>query len=72
MVRDAALLVLPLAPLCRDDCLGPAPDEFPALVEDAAEVTVYHGEAAPDEDEVDDGDGARDPRWAALDQLKFD
>lgn len=55
VVRDGVLLSLPLAPLCRPDCAGPAPEEFPALVED--------GE--PDE-------AAPDPRWAALDQLKFD
>ena len=30
VVRDAALLHLPLAPLCRPDCAGPAPDAFPA------------------------------------------
>ena len=29
MVRDAVLLALPLAPLCRDDCSGPDPDEHP-------------------------------------------
>jgi uncharacterized protein len=29
MVRDAVLLALPLAPLCTDDCRGPAPDAFP-------------------------------------------
>lgn len=32
IVRDAALLNLPLAPLCRPDCAGPAPEEFPAIV----------------------------------------
>jgi uncharacterized protein len=32
VVRDAALLNLPLAPLCRPDCPGPAPDAFPAIV----------------------------------------
>jgi uncharacterized protein len=29
MVRDAVLLALPLAPLCRDDCRGPSPDQYP-------------------------------------------
>ena len=29
MLRDAVLLALPLAPLCRDDCPGPDPDEHP-------------------------------------------
>lgn len=33
LVRDAVLLDLPTAPLCRDDCAGPAPDRYPALVE---------------------------------------
>ena len=59
VVRDAALLSLPLAPLCREDCAGPAPDAFPATVEG--------------EDEPADGDEpARDPRWAALDELRFE
>ena len=26
LVRDAVLLALPLAPLCREDCPGPAPE----------------------------------------------
>ena len=55
VVRDGILLNLPLAPLCRPDCAGPAPDEFPAIVEDEGS-----------------GDASLDPRWAALDQLKFD
>ena len=29
LVRDAVLLALPLAPLCREDCPGPAPEFFP-------------------------------------------
>lgn len=29
ILHDAALLALPLAPLCGDDCRGPAPEEFP-------------------------------------------
>lgn len=32
--RDALLLSLPLAPLCRPDCPGPAPERFPTTVED--------------------------------------
>jgi len=37
LVRDAVLLALPLAPLCGDDCQGPAPDSFPtgSVAEDA-------------------------------------
>jgi uncharacterized protein len=56
VVRDAALLHLPLAALCRPDCKGPAPEEFPAHLEE----------------EDDDTEPARDPRWAALDALRFD
>lgn len=36
LVRDAVLLHLPLSPLCRDDCRGPAPDRFPAEPADEA------------------------------------
>ena len=32
VIRDGVLLHLPLAPLCREDCAGPAPESFPALV----------------------------------------
>jgi len=56
VLREAVLLALPLVPLCSDDCAGPDPERFPAVVE---------------------GDGPRDeppgdPRWSALDQLRFD
>lgn len=57
-VREAAVLALPLAPLCAPDCGGPEPDRFPT------------GPAASVPDS-DPGAG-RDPRWAALDQLVFD
>jgi uncharacterized protein len=56
MVRDAALLSLPLAPLCRTDCPGPAPDRQPLVAD---------GSSGPDRP-------PRDPRWAALDDLRFD
>lgn len=29
MVRDCLVLALPIAPLCSDECLGPAPDDYP-------------------------------------------
>jgi uncharacterized protein len=61
MVRDAALLALPLAPLCGPDCRGPAPEVFPALPEH--EVAVGEEEAS---------EPAGDPRWAALGDLHFD
>ena len=57
VVREAALLALPLAPLCGDDCAGPDPDRFPAAV-------------APDVEKAETA--TTDPRWAALDQLRFD
>jgi uncharacterized protein len=57
VVREAALLALPLAPLCRDDCVGPDPERFPAAV--AADVDPSQRATPPD------------PRWAALDELKF-
>ena len=57
MVRDAVLLALPLAPLCAEDCKGPAPEEFPTgpagVTEEGAEPPA-------------------DPRWAALAELDFD
>lgn len=64
VVDDALLLALPLAPLCGPDCRGPAPEDFPAVA----------GEGAPTGDDggSDEGDGPVDPRWAALDQLRFD
>lgn len=55
VVRDAALLNLPLAALCRPDCAGPAPDALP--------VTVAGDEPT---------EPAGDPRWGALDALRFD
>jgi uncharacterized protein len=60
LTREALLLALPLAPLCGDDCQGPAPDDVPAApVDDRAERGDEHGRPV-------------DPRWAALDQLRFD
>lgn len=59
IVREAVVLSLPLAPLCRDDCPGPDPDRYPALTEDELE-----------ELEAEEAEPGPDPRWAALDQLK--
>ncbi|MCU1453897.1 MAG: hypothetical protein JWN46_2043 [Acidimicrobiales bacterium] len=59
MVHDTVLLTLPLAPLCSDDCRGPAPAEFPAVPSGAAEPG---DEPAADRPAID-------PRWAALDDL---
>ena len=43
VVTEAALLALPLAPLCREDCAGPAPERFPTEV-----VTEEPSEPAAD------------------------
>lgn len=61
VAREALLLALPLAPLCGDDCQGPAPQVVPVRAGEA-------GDSDPDEP----GEGPADPRWAALSQLRFD
>jgi uncharacterized protein len=67
LVREALLLALPLAPLCDEACRGPAPEAFPATVEGSA------GEGSPADPGAEEGDPTpRDPRWAALDDLRFD
>lgn len=58
LLHDIALLALPLAPLCAEDCLGPAPDQFPATVAE---------DPAPSDDDAP----PKDPRWAALDDLEL-
>ncbi len=63
MVRDAVLLALPLAPLCRPDCPGPAPDDFPTGPEDDS--------AAADADEAAAA-RLRQERWSVLDELRFE
>lgn len=64
LLHDSALLALPLAPLCRDDCPGPAPDLFPTRVEPAGE-----GRGPDGSDDGNYDDVPKDPRWAALDDL---
>ena len=56
VVREAVLLDLPLAPLCREDCAGLCA-ECGALLD---EVDCGHGV------------GDADPRWGALSELRFD
>jgi uncharacterized protein len=51
VVRDAAVLALPLSPLCRDDCRGLCAECGAAL----DELPADHSHPAP-----------LDPRWAAL------
>jgi uncharacterized protein len=62
VVREAVLLSLPLAPLCREGCAGPAPDRFPATVEGDDEPAAGAEEVPP----------PKDPRWAALDELDLE
>lgn len=57
MVRDAALLGLPLAPLCSEDCAGPDPERYPTITEEQLEAERASAEKPPD------------PRWAALGDL---
>lgn len=33
MLRELLMLGLPLSPLCREDCVGPAPEQFPVTVQ---------------------------------------
>ena len=40
VVHDAAVLALPVAPLCREDCPGPDPEQFPVRTEDGDEGPV--------------------------------
>lgn len=55
LVRDAVVLDLPLAPLCRDDCAGLCP----TCGADRNEGDCGHSMTEPD------------PRWAALDELRL-
>lgn len=60
VIVESIVLELPLAPLCSEDCEGPAPDRFPTRI-------------APPEDAADaDAVPPKDPRWAALDALRFE
>jgi uncharacterized protein len=63
MVRDAVLLALPLAPLCAEGCRGPDPEVVPVAPVDEGEGDGETGA---------DAGVTADPRWAALDQLRFD
>jgi uncharacterized protein len=72
VLHDAVLLTLPLVPLCSDDCVGPDPERFPTLVEGSPEALAAAAAAATEEDEAEPASPPADPRWAALDDLKFD
>lgn len=65
LLHDTALLALPLAPLCQESCLGPAPEAFPAVVEAQGSST----ETSVRDDGGTAASPPKDPRWAALDDL---
>jgi uncharacterized protein len=54
LVRDAVLLGLPVAPLCRPDCPGMCPTCGADLAEDPCGCE----------------EGPADPRWSVLDELR--
>ena len=56
VAREAVLLELPLAPLCRHDCAGLCPECGADLNQGACGCALDQS----------------DPRWAALDDLRFD
>ncbi len=56
VAREAVLLELPLAPLCRHDCAGLCPECGADLNQGACGCAVDQS----------------DPRWAALDDLRFE
>jgi uncharacterized protein len=68
VVREAVVLALPLAPLCRPGCTGPDPDRFPAHAAGAVEA----GEADGGGDREEPEQPPKDPRWVKLDELRFD
>jgi uncharacterized protein len=59
MLRESLALGMPTAPLCSEDCAGPDPEGHPVAVEDESDQAM--AAARPS-----------DPRWAALDGLRFD
>jgi uncharacterized protein len=67
VLAEALALGLPLAPLCRDDCVGPDPEAHPVGASEASEPATGDGS-----DEGDDREPPGDPRWAVLDQLRAD
>lgn len=67
MLTEAVALALPVVPLCRPDCVGPAPDRFPTVAVESAAASS----GAEAGDRVDP-DRPVDPRWAALSGLGTD
>lgn len=63
LVRDAVLIGLPLAPLCRFDCAGPDPDRYPTVTADEWERQAAMRATEPP---------PPDPRWGALSDIDLD
>jgi uncharacterized protein len=63
MVAETLTLALPLAPLCREDCPGPAPDAHPV---------TPSGDETPETNENGVERQLVDERWAALDDLDLE
>lgn len=68
VLREVVLLTLPLVPLCSEDCAGPDPERFPATASPDAPTAA----GAPADRDRDPAAAPADPRWAALDELRFD
>ncbi len=69
VLRELLALALPMAPLCSEDCPGPDPEAHPVTVEADGADNADGVDGAGDDEPA--GPPA-DPRWAALDQLRFD
>ena len=63
-VRAAAVLGMPLAPLCSEECPGPDPEGHPVTVADDADP------GGPDDEHT--VETPPDPRWAALSEVHPD
>jgi DUF177 domain-containing protein len=76
-LRESLALALPLAPLCSEDCAGPDPADYPVTGEADAEADTEGDDAEGHDSEGHNGANgvvppAADPRWGALDALRFD
>ena len=66
LVRESVLLNLPLAPVCRPDCPGPAADRYPTGLAGSA-ISLDR----EDYGDSPDDEAPADPRWAALKNLEL-
>lgn len=66
MIKETVMLSLPVVPLCREDCEGPAPERFGPLAT-ADDAPAGDGATPPAEPQSE----PVDPRWAGLSDLTF-